>query len=169
MSRMSTRRLAMMAMFVVLEVITTQFLALNTTFLRISFTFLPMIAAGYYFGIRFSVTVAVIADIVGMMLFPKGAYFFGFTLSAAFSGLMYGLLKYRKKPEITVLLITVVHDIALVLINSVWLYMMYGPTMADAMPLRFQVALIRLPIAMIISYFFVNVLQKVPVRFDNDR
>jgi ECF transporter S component (folate family) len=94
---------------------------------------------------------AVIADILGMMIFPKGAYFPGFTLSAFLTGAIYGLFLYRKPVTIAnitkaVLLITVFVDLGL---NSIWIYMTTGNAAAAFLIPRITKCAIMLPIQVI--------------------
>lgn len=63
--------------------------------LRITFTFLPVAAAGWLFGAVPAMLVGAVGDIAGSLLFPQGAYFPGFTLTKLLSGLIYGIILYR--------------------------------------------------------------------------
>lgn len=67
--------------------------------LRITFTFVPVALAGWLFGIVPAVCVGALGDILGCVLFPQGAYFFGFTLTSMLSGLIFGALLYKKEPK----------------------------------------------------------------------
>ncbi len=64
--------------------------------LRIGFGNVPLIAAGMMFGPLVGGAVGVVADLIGYVLNPMGgAYFPGFTVSAALYGVLSGLLFKR--------------------------------------------------------------------------
>jgi len=82
------------------------------------------------------------------MVFPKGAYFPGFTLSAFLSGAIYGLFLYKKPVTIvnvakSVLLITILVDLGL---NTLWLSMITGNAAAALLIPRIYKSAIMLPI-----------------------
>ena len=64
--------------------------------LRISFQYLASAATGLLLGPGPALLAAAGADLIGFLIRPMGTYFFGFTLSAAVSGLIYGLFFYRR-------------------------------------------------------------------------
>jgi len=64
--------------------------------LRITFTFVPVALAGWLFGIIPAILVGIIGDVIGCFAFPQGAYFWGYTLTAALNGLIFGLILYKK-------------------------------------------------------------------------
>ena len=67
--------------------------------LRITFTFIPIALAGWLFGIVPAVIVGALGDILGCHIFPQGAYFFGFTVTAMLQGLIFGLFLYKKEAK----------------------------------------------------------------------
>ena len=64
--------------------------------LRITFTFIPVALAGWLFGIVPAILVGVTGDVLGCFAFPQGAYFWGYTITAALNGLIFGLVLYKK-------------------------------------------------------------------------
>ncbi|EOD01342.1 folate family ECF transporter S component [Caldisalinibacter kiritimatiensis] len=65
--------------------------------LRLSFFEIPIIIAGMLFGPLAGGLCGIIADLLGFLLFPKGAFFPGFTLSAALWGVIPGIIfKFMK-------------------------------------------------------------------------
>ncbi|HCB99704.1 MAG TPA: folate transporter [Ruminococcaceae bacterium] len=98
--KISTRKLVTLALFVALGVIFARFLSFQTPILRIGLAFIPLSLAGIYYGPISGAVVAALVDIFGFVLFPSGAYFPGFTVSAALSGIVLGLLLYKKSPSL---------------------------------------------------------------------
>ena len=63
---------------------------------QLNFGFLPIAAAGYLFGPVGGLLVAALGDLIGTVLFGTGAYFPGFTVTAALAGAVYGFLLFPK-------------------------------------------------------------------------
>ena len=78
-------------------VVLSQILGFETAYLKLTFTFVPELIMGMLFGPFWTAVGASVADIAGMILFPKSAYFFGFTINAFVGGLIYGYFFYRKE------------------------------------------------------------------------
>jgi ECF transporter S component (folate family) len=92
----SVQTLAVCGMLIALDVVLTRFLSLNTWNLRIGFSFLAVALAAYWYGPIGGGLVHGISDLLGAILFPTGAYFPGFTLTAALIGILYGACFYRR-------------------------------------------------------------------------
>ena len=95
--KVRTKRVALAGVFIALSIIFTRFL--SHTFpiagmpaLRLSFGDLPLIISGITLGPVYGAFTGVLADLLGYPLNPLGAYFPGFTLSAALSGFLPGLM-----------------------------------------------------------------------------
>ena len=106
------KTIAFVGLLVSMEIIFTRFLSFQTPIIRIGFGFIPIAFSAILFGPLIGGMAAAAADIIGMMIFPKGPYFPGFTLSAFLTGAIYGLFLYRNPVTIvniakSVLLITI--------------------------------------------------------------
>ncbi len=84
------------ALLIALQVVLSRWLSFQTWNLKIGFSFVPVVLAARLFGPVQAMLVYGIGDVVGTLLFPVGAYFPGFTVSAVLSGLIYGLFLYKK-------------------------------------------------------------------------
>ena len=91
-----TYQLVVMAFLVALEIIFTRFLSINLPIARIGFGFLPVAITAIMFGPIWAALCYTVGDLLGMMIFPTGQFFPGFTLSAFITGLLYGILLYKK-------------------------------------------------------------------------
>ncbi len=78
------------AFLIALDVILTRFLSIQTQFIRIGFGFIPVALAGIAFGPVYGALCGALGDILGMLIFPQGAFFPGFTLTALLTGAVYG-------------------------------------------------------------------------------
>lgn len=122
--------------------------------LRVTFTFIPLAVSGWLFGALPAMLVGTVGDVAGALLFPSGAYFPGFTVTAMLTGLIYGICLYHKegiKATITVvwskLLVNVLMHVAL---NSFWLAVITGKGFAFYAAGRLVKNIILLPIEVII-------------------
>jgi ECF transporter S component (folate family) len=95
-----TRILVLMGLFISLEVVLTRFIAIETPIIRIGFGFLPIAISAIMFGPVIGGLTATIADIIGMIIAPKAAYFPGLTFSAFMTGFIYGLFLHKKNKSI---------------------------------------------------------------------
>ena len=69
-------------------------------FFKVGLGFVPVVIAAILYGPATSALVYGLADFIAANLFPKGAYFPGFTLSAILMGAIYGIVLYEwKKSE----------------------------------------------------------------------
>jgi len=91
-----TRIISFCGIAIALGVILSRFLSINTPIVQISFSFVPIIIVAEVLGWKYSTIVAASIDLIGALLFPFGTYFFGFTVSAALSGFIYGICLYHK-------------------------------------------------------------------------
>lgn len=143
-----TRVLVFVALLISMEVVLTRFLSIETPIVRIGFGFLPIAFSAIFFGPAIGGLTAMLADILGMMIFPKGAYFPGFTFSALVGGVIYGLFLYNKPKSLirvgaAVLLITIFVDLGM---NTLWLIMITGKTGAAILVPRLLKCAIMFPV-----------------------
>ena len=128
-------RMAILAMLVALEVVLSRFLSVYITQnLKFGFNFIPIAVAAYLYGPIASTLVGAMGDFIGAMLFPVGAYFPGFTLTAALTGLIFGLLLYRRLnppkffglyPVRIVLSVIIIQCLLTIFLDSLWLSIYY--------------------------------------------
>ena len=84
-------------MLIAFDVIFTRVLALNMPLTKIGLGFAAVMVCGMLYGPGWAAVCAGLGDLVGSLLFPTGAYFPGFTLTAAVTGLIFGLCLYRRE------------------------------------------------------------------------
>ena len=153
------------ALLIALDVILTRFLSIQTQFLRIGFGFLPVAVAGIAYGPFWGAVTGAVGDILGMIIYPPAEYFPGFTLTALLTGLIFGLLLYRKPVTVPrVLLASAVVCIALnLLLDTLLLDIMYGNSFIALLPARAVKCVINIPIyTLLILILWGNALSKIP-------
>ncbi len=147
-NKSNTERLLITAILIALEVILTRFVAINTPMLRIGFGFLPMVLVAILYGPWWAGGAYALSDFLGSMVFPTGAYFPGFTLSACITGIIYGFFLYRRKITWinSLLAVTIVLLGVNLLLNTAWLTIILGKGYLALLPARFIKELICIPI-----------------------
>lgn len=118
------------------------------SFLKVGFGFIASALIGYYFGPWKSMLVGLISDVVTNFLFPDGVFFWGFTLSAVVTGLIYGFLLYQKKPTMSRLLLTTVIAVVIVnlILNTWWVSILSQMSFQTLFCLRLGKELVFIPI-----------------------
>jgi ECF transporter S component (folate family) len=133
-----TTKLITIGLFIALEIILTRFLSINTPFLRIGFGFLPVAMLGIMYGPIWAGIAYAAGDVLGILIFPSGAFFPGFTLSAALTGIVYGLILYNK--PITWKSSLIAASIVCIGINlfmdTYWLYILMDRAVIAMIPAR---------------------------------
>lgn len=150
----TTRIFIFMGLLISMEIVLTRFFSIQTPIVRIGFGFIPIVLASVMFGPVLGGITAAFSDILGMMLFPKGAYFPGFTLSAFLAGSIYGIVLYKKTR--TILRIIIVVSIVVIFVdlglNTYWLSIITGKGVVALIVPRFIKSVIMLPIQSILIY-----------------
>lgn len=127
MSKFNTRTLAAIALLTALEIILSRFLSISMWNTKIGFSFLPVVVAAILYGPLAAGTVGALGDFIGAVLFPIGAYFPGFTLTAFLTGLVYGFFLYRKHGWPQIIAAVGINQLILsLLLNTLWISILYG-------------------------------------------
>ncbi len=102
-----------------------------TDILEIRFMFLSLAAVGALFGPVVAAVSGAIIDIGSFLIRPTGTFFPGFTLSSALSGVVFGFFLHDKNGIasgfIRIVTAVVFNTVFInLLLNSLWLSMLYG-------------------------------------------
>lgn len=165
----NTRVLVFASFFVVLEVILTQYLGITFPTMRFTLTFIPMAICGFLMGPWIGMGVAVTGDLLGMLLWPKGPFFIGFTIASAVSGFLFGLI-HKKEGNALVVWIVVVTCLNSLLANI--LITSYSLTFITEAPLggfiapRLVKAAVELPIRILILIPVIHQMKRLKSRFN---
>ncbi|WP_298841230.1 folate family ECF transporter S component [Clostridium sp.] len=158
----NTRIFIFMGLLISIQIVLTRFFSIQTPIVRIGFGFIPLVIASVMFGPVLGGITAAFSDILGMMLFPSGVYFPGFTLSALLSGIIYGILLYKKPKTmfriiIAVSIIIIFVDLGL---NTYWLSIITGKGVVALFIPRLIKSIIMLPIQSLLIYSFLKFLPQ---------
>ena len=165
MKKSKAARLCILALMIALEIILTRFLSINTMFLRIGFGFLPMAMLGIMYGPLWTAGSYLVADLIASILFPSGPFFPGFTLTAALSGLVFGLVLHKrpvtiKSAFVASLIISLFFNLVL---DTLWLSILYGDAFIALLPTRIVKVVLAIPIETVLIPFVWNkIFMKIP-------
>ena len=91
-----TKRILLSALFLASTIVLGRILSIRTPIITIGFAFAPIMLSAIILGWKHSTFISTLSDIIGALLFPTGSFFFGFTITSFLTGLVYGLILYRK-------------------------------------------------------------------------
>ena len=165
----SIKSIVAAALLIALHTVLAVFVSIQVTpTLRISVSFLANCAIGYMFGPVMGFVCGGLGDLIQFVIKPTGAYFPGWTISAALAGFIYGLFFYgcnmkvaekydeqgQKKAALTIdtLLVNV-------LLGTYWCSIMYGKGFAFYLSIRFAKNMIQLPINIILTYYVLGFIK----------
>lgn len=144
-----TFKLVSIAFLIALQVVLTRFVGIPTPYIRISFGYLPIVVIAILYGPIWAGTSYAIGDLLGSYLFPIGAPFFGFTLSAFLTGIIYGIVLHKKRINLPRVLLSciLVHIGVNLVLNTYWLSILMGKGYMALLPTRAIKNLIETPVA----------------------
>lgn len=121
------RTLTTIGVLIALEIILSRFLSIHTWNVKIGFSFVPIVISAYLFSPLVTGLMGGISDVIGAVLFPVGAYFPGFTLTAFLTGIAYSIfLKKSQSMKNIVLAVLIVQIFGSLLLNTLWISILYG-------------------------------------------
>ncbi len=165
MKKISTKMLVTLALLLAMEIILSRFLSIQTPITRIGFGFIPLVMAGILFGPVPAAIVAVLADVLGALLFPIGAYYPPLTITSLLVGLTDGFFLHKISFDhnnaadwIRIVACVIVRQGALaLLLQSYWLSLLQGITYKQCLVTRVPQVLILAAVEIV----FIPILVKV--------
>lgn len=161
--KFDTRSLVLMGVLIALEIVLSRFLSISTWDLKIGFSFVPIVIAAVALGPWQAATVAALGDFAGALLLPIGPYFPGFTFTALLMGLVYGLLLNKKRTTARVFAAVGINQFILsLLLNTLWISMLYGNPYSAVFTARIIQTLILVPVQIIFNLLICKVMDRIP-------
>ena len=158
----SIRTVAVCGMLLAIKMVLNLFTVNVSSLIKIGFSYLPVAVAGMLFGPVVGGIVGAAGDVLGYFIQPTGPYFPGFTLNAFLSGFVYGLFLYRRragalrafsaKAAVTLLVS--------ILLNPLWLSVLYGKAFFAVLSARIMTSLLLLPIDSAVLFTVLKVMEK---------
>lgn len=131
------RMITTLSLLIAIEIILSRFFSIQTWNFKIGFGFIPVVIAGALYGPIAGGLVGGISDFLGAIMFPKGAYFFGFTITAIFLGVMYGLVLKKKQTNGRILFVVFMNQtMGSLLLNTYWISVISGASFYSLLPTR---------------------------------
>lgn len=163
------KKIILSALLLATSIILSRFLSIRTPIVTIGFSFVPLMLSAIWLGPKWTVLMAVLGDLIGATLFPSGAFFIGYTITAAVTALIYGLLLYKKEENtftekafiiriiLSSILVTVIGNM---LLNTLWLNITTGKAFMVLMSARIVKELIMIPIKVVVMLVLERALRK---------
>lgn len=124
----SVRTLAVCAMFVAMRVAVGSLFIPVSDNLRIYFSFFVTALGASIYGPLMALADGFVSDLLGIMLFPSGAFFPGYTLNSMLGSLIYALFFYRQNLSVTRVFLAklTVNVLVNILLGSLWSAILSG-------------------------------------------
>ena len=154
--------LVTLGLLVALHIILSRFLSINAWNIKIGFAFAAVFVGAYLYGPVGGAVVGGLGDFLGAILFPIGAYFPGFTLNCALTGVVMGLLLYKKQSPLRVVLTAAINEIGISMwITPVWISILYGapywPLIVSRLP---QIAILFV-VEIVVIFLLIKVMERI--------
>lgn len=148
MPKINSKALVQVSLLIALEIVLSRFLSISTPIMRIGFGFVPVAVCAMLYGPVLAGVAGGLADFIGAILFPIGPYFPGFTLSAALTGVVYGIFLYRRENKWKYLVAAVCINCLVISLglSSFWIHVLYGTPLDKLLPVRALQNSIMIPI-----------------------
>lgn len=153
--KITTRQLAVSALLVAADVLFVRVFALNTPIMKIGLGFAAIALCAMAYGPWWTAGVAALGDLLGSLLFPTGAYFPGFTVTAAITGVIFGLVLYKREVRFLTALIAAGANCVIVsfLLNSALIAYISGNAYTALLAARAVQLAVMLPVQCAVIYF----------------
>ncbi len=146
--KITTEMIVIMGIMIALQIVLSKLLSINISFLRIGFGFLPIAILAVLYGPLWAGVAYAIGDLIGAFLFPTGPFFFGFTISSFLTGVLLGLVLYKR--EITFVRALIASALVCIginlLLNTYWLTFIIGKGFSVLIVSRAVKELLAIPI-----------------------
>lgn len=170
------RKIVLAGLLLASTIVLARVLAIRTTILTISFSFAPIMFSAIILGPKYTIFISTIADIIGALVFPVGSYFYGFTITAFLTGLVYGLLLYQKDKFVinSKFVIKALTSILIVVIllngvlNTIWVTMIVKDASAILIWPRIIKEAVMIPVQIITLSIIIKAFGKQIKEFKND-
>ena len=148
-----------------LHIILSRFLSINAWNIKIGLAFLATLVGAYLCGPQGGALVGGLGDFMGALLFPIGAYFPGFTLTCALTGVVFGLLIYRSQSPKRIIIAVAIDQLIISLwITPVWISILYGSPYWPVVLSRIPQITIMLVVEIAVTMLILRTMGRIKVR-----
>lgn len=163
MENKTLKKLVTLAMLLAITIVLSRFLSINLYNIKIGFSFVPILICAYLYGPLYAGGLAGLADLLGALLFPIGAYFPGFTFTAILTGVTCGLfLKGKNRTSNWKILAMVLINQLIIglVINTMFISVLYNMDYYAVMISRIPQYGIMIPVEFIICKVILKVFER---------
>lgn len=156
------RKIILAGLLLAASIVLGRFLSIRTPIVTIGFSFVATILSAMLLGPAWTVLISGLSDILGALMFPTGAYFPGYTLTAVTTGLIYGLFlnkAYKRSGKsflwrlvVACVLVSVFCNLGL---NTLWIWITTKKAIVAILPTR----LIKEPILIVVKIVIMQALH----------
>ncbi|MBQ5782463.1 MAG: folate family ECF transporter S component [Oscillospiraceae bacterium] len=156
-------KITRIGLLIAVEIVLSRFLSISTPITKIGFAFIPLSIIGMMYGPLYGGIAGALCDFIGAILFPIGAYFPGYTLTAFLSGATYGLFLQKDgakswgKITAASLIINLVYHLG---INTYWTTLFTGKGYLALLPTRVFSNVVLVPMEIIVIKLAYELLVK---------
>ena len=145
--KLDTRTIVTLGLLTAIEIVLSRFLSFSVWNMKIGLSFIPIVIAAIMFGPIQAGIVGALGDFLGATLFPIGAYFPGFTLTAFLVGVVFGLFLHKKQTVPMILGAVGINQLILSqFLNTYWISVLYGSPFSGLFVTRIVQTLILIPV-----------------------
>lgn len=169
-----TKKIVLAGIFIAMIVILSRFLSIKLPGFKIGFSYIPVYLSAILLGPIYTAIVSALADIIGSTLFPFGAYFVGYTISAIIKGLIYGGVLHKiykeelSKKEIMIRLVIAACLTQLLVngvLNTLWIAITQDKAFFVIAGARFIKEAIMIPVHVITMYPIISFMKPLVNKF----
>jgi len=158
--KMNVQTLVVLGVLTAMEIILSRFLSIAAWNVKIGFSFVPIVIAAVVYGPAGGAIVGGLGDLVGALLFPIGAYFPGFTLTAILTGAVFGLFLHKRQTLGRLLGAILINLFILSLfLNTLWISLLYGSAYGPLLATRVIQCLILAPVQFVVTGSITKVIK----------
>lgn len=155
------------SLLLAMNIILKRLLVIRLPFDKFSFNFVPVMLCAIILGTKYTVLLEVLSDILGCLLFPRGAFFIGYTISAMVVGFIHGGILYPRNGKVScqnllpklilsTLLVALVVSIGL---NTIWRFYTTNISLRILFPEKVAKQIVMVPLRVVTMYYTVELLE----------
>ncbi|WP_051999842.1 folate family ECF transporter S component [Schleiferilactobacillus shenzhenensis] len=162
--KLTTSQVIWLAILMAMQMVLSKLSIGSDTLVKVGFGFIGTALLGYFFGPFWAAFASGADDIIGFFLGGGGTFYFGFTLSAIVAGALYGYWLHDRPVswKYTILGVLSVTIIVNMLMNTLWVRLMYQTPWTLLISWRLLKQLISAPLQVVLLYTVFKVLVRVP-------
>lgn len=155
-----TKIVTLMGILIASEIVLSRFASISAWNIKVGFGFVPIVIAAMFLGPVKAGIIGAVSDFMGAILFPIGAYFPGFTLTALCTGIFYGIFLYNKESLFRIVVVVGINQLILSLfVNTLWISVLYGSPYWPLFMTRIFQSMVLIPVQIVI----INIISKTSV------